>query len=208
MSDLDLTPVAELYTNSLREHGFTPKGVGWRDEESQALRFDKLISVIELEAGRKPISVCELGCGYGALVTHLIDRGIPVSSFDGYDISLEMLTAARQYLAGKDWCHLHGDSSLQREADYAFTSGIFNVRIGVDEKEWIAYIEKVILNLNASSRRGFAFNLLSTYVDFRADKLFYGDPGYFFDFCKRNCSRFVTLHHDYPLYEWTITVRK
>jgi hypothetical protein len=57
------------------------------------------------------------------------------------------------------------------------------------------------------SRRGFAFNLFTTYVDWKEDHLYYGDPGFFFDFCKRELSRSVALLHDYPLWEWTMVVR-
>ena len=57
------------------------------------------------------------------------------------------------------------------------------------------------------SKKGFGFNLLSTYVDWKEDHLYYGDPLFFFDFCKRHVSRYVSLLHDYPLYEWTILVR-
>jgi len=45
-------------------------------------------------------------------------------------------------------------------------------------------------------------------VDWKQDNLYYGDPFLFFDYCKRNISRYVSLLHDYPLYEWTIIVRK
>lgn len=38
--------------------------------------------------------------------------------------------------------------------------------------------------------------------------LFFGDPLFFFDFCKRNFSRNVALLHDYGLYDFTILVRK
>ena len=38
--------------------------------------------------------------------------------------------------------------------------------------------------------------------------LFYADPLHLFDRCKRTYSRFVTLLHDYPLYEFTIIVRR
>ena len=41
----------------------------------------------------------------------------------------------------------------------------------------------------------------------RAD-LFYGDPTFFFDHCKRKYSRNVALLHDYDLYEFTIIVRR
>jgi hypothetical protein len=64
-----------------------------------------------------------------------------------------------------------------------------------------------VLRLAEKSRLGFAFNLLTTFVDFRADGLFYADPCAFFRFCKQEISPDVVLLHDYPLYEWTMIVR-
>jgi hypothetical protein len=92
-------------------------------------------------------------------------------------------------------------------ADYTFVSGTFNVRFDAPEPEWREWIEQQLRALTATSRRGLAFNLLSTYVDWQEDHLFYGDPRSFFDFCKQELSGRVALLHDYPLYEWTILVR-
>ncbi|MDF0643541.1 MAG: class I SAM-dependent methyltransferase [Nitrospira sp.] len=198
----DLQSIARLYEESLEQHGLKPLGVGWRDEDSHQLRFDKLASVIDA-SGRASIN--DLGCGYGALYSYLISRGITVPLFRGYDISEKMLAQAKVLVP-------HGDfrrsSVLDETADYSFASGIFNVRLQEDETKWLGHIERTLDNLFQYSSQGFAFNLLSTYVDYRESHLYYGDPLYFFDYCKRRYSRRVSLLHDYPLFEWTITVRK
>jgi hypothetical protein len=66
-----------------------------------------------------------------------------------------------------------------------------------------------ISDLASLGSRGFAFNALTTYSD--ADRqrpdLYYADPLVCFDHCRRTFSRFVTLLHDYPLYEFTMLVR-
>ena len=64
--------------------------------------------------------------------------------------------------------------------------------------------------MNDVSLKGFAFNVLTLYSDVekRRFDLHYADPLALFDHCKRYYSRFVTLLHDYPLYEFTILVRK
>lgn len=204
-TDVDLTPVANLYTQSLRTHGAQSIGVGWPDPDQHRLRFDKLTTVIEPTGG--PLTINDLGCGYGALYDYLVERKIQIKHFHGYDISEEMLREAEKRLP-KEKVTLHASSKLCEAADYTFASGIFNVRFRESENAWLEYIEQTLADMNEHSIRGFAFNLLSTYVDYRRDHLFYGDPLYFFDFCKRKFSRFVTLLHDYPLYEWTITVRK
>ena len=87
---------------------------------------------------------------------------------------------------------------------------MLNVKQGAGEPEWTAYARDTIADLAALGTRGFAFNALTLYSD--ADKrrpdLYYADPLALFDHCKRAYSRFVTLLHDYPLYEFTILVRR
>jgi hypothetical protein len=96
------------------------------------------------------------------------------------------------------------------EADYVVASGLFNLRLDVDEQSWRAYILDTLRSLDRLGRRGFAFNMLTSYSDperMRGD-LYYGDPCFFFDHCKRTFSRDVALLHDYGLYEFTLRVRK
>jgi SAM-dependent methyltransferase len=202
----DLAPIAGLYEESLSRHGDTAMGVGWRTEDSQRLRFDKLLTVLDPPGAGSPFDVNDLGCGYGALFEHLELGGWPVAGYVGYDISEEMLHAARQRVpAGRG--RLVRADQVTTVGDYSFASGIFNVRLDAAEESWSAYVQATVRNLAASSRRGFAFNLLSTYCDYREDHLFYADPRWWFDWCKREVTPRVALLHDYPLFEWTIVGR-
>ncbi|MBL8487346.1 MAG: class I SAM-dependent methyltransferase [Rhodocyclaceae bacterium] len=205
--DIDLQPVARLYTKSLTEFGASPMGVGWRDTASQDLRFAKLSLQVLESAADGPVTVNDLGCGDGAMLKFLRRAGVDVARYTGYDVSPEMLAAAREQAGGEGTEYLLG-SRLLHPADYSFASGIFNVRLEEDGDRWAEYIADTLRDLSARSTKGFAFNMLSTYVDFREPHLYYGDPLHYFDFCKRNFSRFVTLLHDYPLYEWTVVVRQ
>jgi len=66
--------------------------------------------------------------------------------------------------------------------------------------------------MNSLCSKGFSFNMLTGYSD--ADRmaqrpdLYFGDPLFYFDYCKRNFSRNVALLHDYGLYDFTVLVRK
>lgn len=201
----DLSDVARLYESSLEKYGTVPLGVGWRDKRSHALRFEKLVSGVDIGG---PIAINDLGCGYGSLYGYLISAGMDVSRYRGYDISEKMLAEARRELPDDACVELTHAATLDKVEDYSVASGVFNVRLEKTEEEWREYVLAMIANMNEFSSRGFAFNLLSTYVDYREDHLFYGDPLFFFDRCKREYSRYVSLLHDYPLYEWTIIVRK
>lgn len=207
-SSIPLEKIKALYTSNLSETGVKSKAVGWNSPESQAMRFDKLTGVIEDRSG--PVSVNDYGCGYGAHLAYLVKEcGIQVKEYVGYDLSEEMLAAARSELS---WftgdLSLNCSSEISTIADYTFVSGTFNVRFEADDCQWQSFIEKKLDEINACSRYGFSFNLLSTYVDWREEHLFYGDPCYWFDLCKRKFSKRVALLHDYPLYEWTILVIK
>lgn len=203
-----LASVRALYTDNLAEHGLVSRSVGWPDAASQRLRFDKLALVLEATDPQRAISVTDLGCGYGAMFHYLDDRNRPpVGRYVGYDISEPMLDAARRHCDDPRVVLVNSSEPVE-VTDYAFVSGTFNVRMGASEEAWEGHVREAVATLCSHVRRGLAFNLLTTYVDWRKEDLYYADPGRFFDFCRRELSRYVTLVHDYPLYEWTMLVRK
>lgn len=200
-----LAAVRSLYASNLAEHGLSSKSVGWRDEQSQRLRFEKLATALDGDAGT--LTVNDWGCGYGAMFQFLASRlGDRLTGYRGYDISSEMIEAGRRTISDPRCEFALGEESS--EADYTFVSGTFNVRFEATDEQWEGWIRDTLARLFAASRRGLAFNLLSTYVDWREPHLFYGNPRDFFDFCKQNLSPRVALLHDYPLFEWTIVVRR
>lgn len=198
--------VARYYTGKLREHGATAQGADWRDDASQRLRFDQLLRVT---SHAERVDVLDYGCGYGALVDELVCDGRPFR-WVGFDISVEMLDAARSRHGGRTECEFVGDEAALEPSDFAIASGIFNVRLETSESDWQQYIEHTVERLHELSRRGFAFNMLTSYsdADKMRDDLYYADPREWFDRCKRRYSRHVAVLHDYGLWEFTILVRK
>lgn len=201
-----LGDVARYYTSKLEEHGTTARGVDWNGEDSQTLRFDQLLRIVDV-AGR--FSINDVGCGYGALLDYLDARGLEVD-YTGIDVSAEMASAGAQRFEGRADTHFVCGPRLDHEADYSVASGIFNVRLEWSDTKWQGYIEETLDLLNATSRRGFSFNCLTSYSDASKmrDYLYYADPCVLFDLCKRRYSKSVALLHDYGLYEFTILVRK
>jgi SAM-dependent methyltransferase len=201
-----LAEVADYYSSKLASHGDTPRGVDWNGEESQLLRFEQLARVVD-PAG--PFSLNDVGCGYAALFDYLAPR-FPDMKYAGCDISPEMVAAARARHPAEPRAHFAVASEPPAAADYSVASGIFNVRLERSDAEWREYVESTLDSLDRFSRRGFAFNCLTSYsdADKKRDYLYYADPGELFDRCKRRYARDVALLHDYGLYEFTILVRK
>lgn len=198
--------VADYYAGKLREHGATPRGVDWSSAESQTLRFRQLLRVCE---DPQPFSINDYGCGYGALVEHLIAGGARFT-YCGFDIAASMVECARTLHAHAPFCTFVADETELAPADYTVASGILNVKLDTPDDEWRAYVLDTVGRIAALSRRGFALNALTLYSepDRRRPDLHYVDPLHLFDHCKRTFSRYVTLLHDYELFEFTILVRR
>jgi hypothetical protein len=199
--------IADYYSRKLAEHGDTPLGVDWNGKQSQYTRFAQLCKIFG--PGMDPISINDLGCGYGAMLDYIFDK-YDISSYLGIDVNLDMIRAARKRHLSVTRARFINSTKPDQRADYGVASGIFNVRLERSDAEWSEYMRATIDILDLTSRSGFAFNCLTSYSDSdrKQDHLFYADPCKIFDMCKRRYSRDVALLHDYGLYEFTVLVRK
>lgn len=196
-----LSPIADLYRESLAEHGAAPKGVGWKDDVQQRLRFDELSGIIE----PGPFTCADFGCGYGAMFDYLASRQ-DLTKYIGYDICPEMIDRARARVVDPRAQFTCADA-VTDPVDFVFVSGTFNVKLDAPRESWDAFVKRTIAALATKARRGLAFNLFTTRVDYTEPQLFYADPAAYLAFCLDEVSPRVTLVHDYPLYEWTMLVR-
>ena len=201
-----LENINHYYTDKIKMHGATPKGVDWNGEESQFVRFEQLSKIINKDI----FSINDIGCGYGKYFEFLQNR---FSNFNyyGFDLSQEMINNAKSLYSNKGGGFMQVDNLKNIEkADYSVASGIFSVKMEHNESEWLSYILDTLEKMNDKSNNGFSFNMLTKYSDkeYMKDNLYYADPLFIFDYCKRNFSKQVALLHDYGLYEFTILVKK
>ena len=121
-----------------------------------------------------------LGCGYGALLDLSERTSYPRFTYCGFDVSDEHGRAPPELVTRRrSPVPLRSGMPRRRQiADYGIASGIFNVRLDRSDAEWRDYLEATLDVLDRTSRRGFAFNCLTSYSD--ADKmrdyLYYADP--------------------------------
>jgi hypothetical protein len=150
--------------------------------------------------------VLDYGCGWGGFIDFLDLRGLRVD-YTGFDIASEALEAARHRKGTARW-----ESELPpgETWDFVVASGIFNVRLESDEECWERHLYETLEEFDARSRRGFAFNALTSYSDpdRRASHLYYADPCRLLDHCLRAYSSRVDLLHGNPPWDFTVLVRK
>jgi len=201
-----LGDVERYYREKIEFHGATACGVDWNSPDSQRLRF---VQLLKLTDHSQPFTINDYGCGYGALADYLKGEGYAFQ-YCGFDISPRMIAKGVELHAGMQEVAFVSKEQDVSEADYTVASGIFNVKLQASSTEWESYMLRTLEAISRLSKRGFAFNVLTKYSDpeFLRPDLYYADPLFFFDHCKTKFSRFVSLIHDYPLYEFTILVRK
>jgi SAM-dependent methyltransferase len=200
--------LGEYFTEKLEQFGATAKGVDYNGEEARAIRFAELVRIIN---PAEKFSIIDYGCGTGAMFDFLHTRDWDFEYY-GVDLIEKMVLAGRESHSSFTNAHFTTDETQLPVTDYLVAAGIFNIKMDADYNEWQIFTCETLKRMNSLCSKGFAFNMLTKYSD--ADRmaerpdLFYGDPLFFFDFCKRNFSRNVALLHDYGLYDFTILVRK
>jgi SAM-dependent methyltransferase len=203
------TKLNQYFSEKLEQFGATAKGVDYSGELAQRARFAELAKIITNPAER--FSVLDYGCGYGALFDFLNAYGW---QFDYYGVDLidEMVVAAKEAHRQFPDVTLTTDEKEIPIVDYLMAGSIFNNKLDVPAADWCGFVVKSLHHMNGLCLKGFSFNMLSAYSDQdrmeQRPDLFFGDPLFFFDLCKRSFSRNVALLHDYGLYDFTILVRK
>ena len=194
------------YESLLEQHGAVASGVGWNSDLAQVERFVHLCEILPLEDAA--VSVLDFGSGFGALAEFLAARRKQFT-YVGYDASQRMIDSARARFDDPR-VRFESDWQMVPPCQYGVASGVFNVRGEWSDARWWNYIQETLHSLHDRVTSGWSANFLTCHSDpgLMRPELYYADPMLLFDWCHRNLSRFVAIHHDYPLYDFTILVRK
>lgn len=195
------------YSSKVMLFGANHQGVDWNSQQSQETRFKQLLKICELDSH---FSIIDFGCEYAYLGEYMQRQGFNFSKYIGFDISKTMIDIAISKCGHCEKFRFFNKSVKLPSSDYFVTSGIFNIKLDCSQTEWERYILDTIHIFNQYSHKGFGFNMLTDYSDInlRKDYLYYANPCFYFDYCKRHFSRNIALLHNYDLYEFTILVFK
>lgn len=199
--------IIDFYTENLKSHGDSAKGVGWKNEQAQIVRFEQLLKLFNK---KENLIVNDFGCGTGEFYKFLLSHAFS-ATYHGYDILVEMVDAAEKKIGHHKNVYIKKISTADELllADYSIASGVFNVKYEASDAEWLSHVIRTLHVLNDKSRLGFSVNFLTSYSDreYMQSYLYYADPLFLFDYCKKNFSKNVALLHDYGHYDFTIIVR-
>jgi SAM-dependent methyltransferase len=204
VDDVNLSPTIEYYRSKLAEHGPGARGMDWKDQNSQQLRFEVIARHIDFS--RAP-SILDVGCGSGGFLEHCRECGHEID-YLGIDVCPEMVAVCRG---------LHGDQSARQatagdleawdeQYDYVIASGTFNAKLDAEEAEWQDYFHGSILAMFRVCRVAVIVNMMTSFVDYRYDRLYYATPQEIATLAVTKMSRRFVIDHNYPLYEMTAAI--
>ncbi len=200
--------IAAACEEDLRMYGDSFRGVGYtRSAEEAHDRYALMLEVIrERDAA---ITLLDLGCGLAHLLDHIESRpDLPDIRYAGRDISHAYVEAAKRRHPDADidvLDVLRSDATLA-EYDYVVMNGLFNWRGDLSARSMKRYWERMTAVAFAHARRGIAFNVMSTIVDWRRDDLFHLSFDVLARSVAKNLSRHFVVRHDYKAYEYTTYV--
>lgn len=179
--------IAKHYKNLLKLHGDSAVSAQYSSRETQERRFRILADIGDLTGAK----ILDFGCGSGHFLTYLLNRNVQISNYTGVDIVEELLEVGRNKHPDFQFCLF---SEIDREMfDFVFVCGVFNNK----RKNNRLFYQSVVQDLFARCNNGLAFNLMSTWVDYRDPSLFYESPERAWHFVKEKVTPLVTLRHDY-----------
>jgi SAM-dependent methyltransferase len=192
------------YSERFALHGPTSEGVDWgADESKMLLRFDKMLAVVGAPPAGKP-SLLDVGCGYGGLLNHLAIRKIELE-YAGIDVADNMI----KWASAKFNSHLFicGDIltyEFERTYDYVVCSGILTQKLDATVAAMDRFAAQLIRRMFDLCRRGIAFNVMTTKVNYFSNNLYYKNPAELLSWCITEITPYIRIDHAYPLYEYTV----
>ncbi len=189
--------IIKRYTERYEKLGRTVQTLGSGTDEHQTIRYRVLSEIADLGGQR----VLDVGCGFGGFLDYCRHYGQPMT-YTGMDIVPVLLHEARiKHPDGKFIEMDVLDAPDDMEFDYVVSSQGFNNRFRYSDN-WDV-MREVIAKCFRLAKKGVAIDMMSTYVDFRDDHLYYFDPCKVFNFAKSLTKR-VTIRHNYPLFEFCV----
>src|SRR6185295_11419060 len=90
------TEITNFYSDHLKQFGDSSKGVGWKNDMAQTIRFSQLAKVFE---SADSLSINDFGCGTGVFYTYMLSQGLKGIRYYGFDILDEMVNIAKKKLS-------------------------------------------------------------------------------------------------------------
>lgn len=191
-----------FFSKLVNKYGENLGSVNWRSKSSQMVRFEKLFKIGVTNRN----SILDIGCGIGDMYKYINNLQLDVK-YLGIDITPKMVEFCKErFPENKNHFQNVDILTLKDEFikyDWVFASGIFYL---LKVKPFDAAIE-LIHKMYSFSKKGVAFNSLSSWAENKTENEFYMDPLKLLDRLKNDYPNLV-FFHDYHPSDFTIYIYK
>lgn len=192
----DLREVVARYRRRIARFGTAAASLNSGGEEKQRVRH--LVHATALLDGT---NVLDIGCGLGAFYDFLRARG-KTCDYTGYDIVPEYIDSCREAHPEADFAVRNVlAEGIQGAYDSVVISQAFNNRYHHSDN--VQIVKNILTLAFQHARISVSMDMMSTYVDYRDEDLFYYSPEEIFRFAK-TLTRRVLLRHDYRPFEFCV----
>jgi 2-polyprenyl-3-methyl-5-hydroxy-6-metoxy-1,4-benzoquinol methylase len=200
LNDKDLLSVAERYKKRIEEFGVTFDSLKSGSVEKQMLRHSVHLDSFRTE---NP-SVLDIGCGLGSFYVFLEDK--LKFEYTGIDIIPEYIDYCK---ANYTNCSFElknvFETGIGANYDNIVLSQVLNNRY--KDSDNMAVLERMMEMCFEKANVGVSIDLMSDYVDFKIDDLYYYSPEKVFSLARKFTKR-VMLRHDYRPFEFCVQLYK
>jgi len=197
LNEQDIECVRRYYRAGIARFGATFESLYSGSQQKSEVRSRIHASAIL----RQPAAILDVGCGVGFFYEFLRRHKYKVD-YVGYDIMPEYIDVCRKTYPDANFMLRNiFDEGFDAVYDTVVMSQVFNHRYA--ESDNVAVVKRAIALAFENSRVSVSVDMLSKYVDYENDILFYFSPEEMLAFAKRLTNR-VVLRHDYRRFEFTI----
>ncbi|SFV50735.1 hypothetical protein MNB_SM-4-442 [hydrothermal vent metagenome] len=140
----------KFYSNAIKKHGISAKGLNWLSRENQELRFREIMHL--LPETLSTYSIGDAGCGFGDFYHYLLKQNAVPKLYTGVDSLVEMVRLASTHTQG-EILHLDICKEPLPVRDYYICSGALNILTPFETHLFIQ-------NCYKSCAKAFIFNTL------------------------------------------------
>ncbi|MDA9004279.1 class I SAM-dependent methyltransferase [bacterium] len=198
--------IVKHYENCLAVHGDSHKGVDWPNAKDADKRYEVMLDL--LPSTPRPIKLLDLGCGASHLLDFITKNKLKGIEYVGLDASKDFVRLSRgknpenRYICSD----LLKDELPREQFDYVVINGVFTIKGGLSNAEMFEFVVSMLTKVKSLTRFGFAFNVMSKFVDWERDDLFHLSYDELAEYLTKNISRKFVIRSDYGLYDYTVYV--
>jgi SAM-dependent methyltransferase len=201
----EYSDIVKHYEGCFAKHGDTPQGVDWPNAHDAEKRYAVMADLFANAS--QGDQVLDLGCGAGHFLEFLqankLDQKV---HYSGLDLSESFIAHCKAKFPSHSWYVADLLKEDLDPVDWVVMNGVFTERVNLSFEEMLTFWKRLVQRAFTHARKGIAFNVMSSQVDWQRDDLFHLPMDTMAAFVVEHLSRHTVIRRDYGLYEYTVYV--